>query len=52
MAVFLREEGCSKADFAAVLTRAYAEGAPRAESESRAVSRAAYGVLSGDAWAW
>lgn len=35
MAVFLREECCSQADFAAVLKRAHAEGAPPAESESR-----------------
>lgn len=34
MAVFLRQEGCSQADFAAVLTRAFAERAPQAESES------------------
>lgn len=37
MTAFLKEEDCSQADFAAVLTRAYTERAPQAESESCAL---------------
>lgn len=40
MAVFLREESCTQADFNAVLTRAHAEGSPPGtESEYLCVSR-------------